>query len=448
MISYNAKAVWTECLNTLKGNLSRQNFDKWFSVIELKAIEGKKAVVGVPSSFVGNCIRERFSNVIVKTLEDVIHQDGLSLDFVVSGDLIVVQPTPMENSSDTEPDQTQKYSKLNPKYIFDTFVVGSSNQFAHAAARAVAESPAKAYNPLFLYSGVGLGKTHLLNAVGHFIAEQSRGNLNVTYVSSEQFTNEVINGIRYDRMVDFRNKYRNIDVLLIDDIQFIAGKERTQEEFFHTFNTLYDARKQIVISSDKYPKEIQNIDDRLRSRYEWGLLADIAPPDLETRVAILRKKADFENIPLPDDVALFLATHIKTNVRELEGALIKIGALSSLTRKEITLEMVKEALWYSIKDQEKTISAEEIQKAVAEHFQVKVPDLRSKRRTKTLVYPRHIAMYLCREIPKISFPEIGRVFGGKDHSTVIHACKMVEKMKENDKGLRSLIDSLTKKLKG
>jgi chromosomal replication initiator protein len=402
--------------------------------------------MGVPSSFVGNWVKERFSDILVKTLERVTHQSDVSLNIVVLENLIEKYGNDniIEGSSLL---LSRKTSGLNPKYTFDTFVVGSSNQFAHAASRAVAESPAKAYNPLFLYSGVGLGKTHLLNAVGHFICNNSKSHMNVTYVSSEHFTNEVINSIRYDKMVDFRNKYRSVDVLLIDDIQFIAGKERTQEEFFHTFNTLYDTNKQIIISSDKYPKEIQNIDDRLRSRYEWGLLADIGPPDFETRVAILRKKADIENIPLPDDVAQYLATHIKTNVRELEGSLIKLGALSSLTKQEINLGMVQETLWYTIQDQKRNVTGEEIQKAVAEHFQLKISDLRSKNRTKTLVVPRHIAMYLCREISKTSFPEIGRLFGGKDHSTVIHACRMIEKLRDTDLATRSLLDSLTKRLK-
>jgi chromosomal replication initiator protein len=390
-------------------------------------------------------VKDRFSDTIQKTIENVIREEDLLVDFVVLQDLIRETG---EESAFPPVQPSKKRLNLNPKYTFESFVVGSSNQFAHAAARAVAESPAKAYNPLFIYSGVGLGKTHLLNAIGNFISTHSGKYFNILYASSEQFTNDVINSIRCDKMVDFRNRYRNIDVLLIDDIQFLAGKERTQEEFFHIFNTLYDSHKQIVITSDKYPKEIQNIDERVRSRYEWGLLADIGPPDLETRIAILRKKADIEHIPLPEDAALFIATHIKTNVRELEGALIKIGAVSSLSKKEITTDMVKDTLWYNIKDQEKTITAEDIQRTVADHFQIKIADLKSKRRTRTMVLPRHIAMYMCREISKLSFPEIGRFFGGKDHSTVIHACRMIEKMKEADMGTRSLIDSLTKSLKG
>ena len=443
MSDFNIEDLWRACLIDLRKTLSAEHFEKWFHAVKLQSINGKRAIIKTPSNFVGTWIREHYSDIIILTLKNVTGEENILLDFSVLDNMVDQESVPVPD----DPATLKKIASLNPKYTFDTFVVGTSNQFAHAAARAVAQSPAKSYNPLFIYSEVGLGKTHLLNAIGHHILRNSRRNMNLVYVSSEHFTNEVINSIRYERMVDFRNKYRNIDILLIDDIQFIAGKERTQEEFFHTFNSLYEARKQIVISSDKYPKEIQNIDERLRSRYECGLLADIGPPDLETRVAILRKKADMENIPLPDDVALFLATHIKTNVRELEGSLIRLGALASLSRKEITLDMVREEFWYQIKDQEKTVTADEIQKMVADHFQVKIADLRSKRRTKTLVLPRHIAMYLCREITKTSFPEIGRLFGGKDHSTVIHACKMVEKMSEADKATRSLLDSFSKKLK-
>jgi len=301
------------------------------------------------------------------------------------------------------------------KYTFDTFVVGGSNQFAHAATRKVAERPGEVYNPLFIYGGVGLGKTHLLNAVGNYIYT-SFPSMKIYYISSEQFTNDVINSIRYDKMTEFRNRYRTVDVLLIDDIQFIAGKERTQEEFFHTFNTLYETNKQIVISSDRSTKEMSEMEERLRSRFEMGLIADIQSPDLETKTAILKRKAEIEGISLDDDVALFVASCIKTNIRELEGSLIRLGAFSSLTGESITTEFAKKVLGNILDERQKIITVDEIQKIVSERFRVKISDLKAKKRTKTVVQPRQIAMYLCRELTELSFPEIGKHFGGKDHS--------------------------------
>ena len=334
--------------------------------------------------------------------------------------------------------------QLNPKYTFKSFVVGAGNQFAHAACMAVAEQPAKAYNPLFLYGGVGLGKTHLLNAIGNYLAERS--DLRIAYLTTEQFTNEVINSIRYDKMIDLRKRYRSVDMLMIDDIQFLAGKERTQEEFFHTFNTLYEARKQIVLSSDRFPKDMPDIEERLRSRFEWGLIADLQPPDVETRIAILRKKSEDERIALPEDVIHFLATTMKNNIRELEGSLVRVGAYSSLTGQTITLEMAKNVLRDLIGDKKKIVSIEDIQEAVGTKYHLKIVDLKSRRRSKTLVHPRQIAMYLCRELTDASFPEIGRQFGGKDHTTIIHACRQITKAKEADSALHSTLEGLKEQI--
>jgi chromosomal replication initiator protein len=333
---------------------------------------------------------------------------------------------------------------MNPKYTFKNFVVGASNQFAHAACLAVAEAPAQAYNPLFLYGGVGLGKTHLLNAIGNHIAETS--DLRIAYVTTEQFTNEVINSIRYDKMMDLRKRFRNIDMLLIDDVQFLAGKERTQEEFFHTFNTLYEAHKQIVLSSDRSPKEIANTEERLQSRFGWGLIADLQPPDVETRIAILRKKSDDEGIALPEEVIQFLAANMKSNIRELEGSLVRLGAYASLTGQPIVLDMARNVLRDLIGEKKKIIAMDDIEEAVATRFHVKISEMKSRRRSKTLVHPRQIAMYLCRELTDASFPEIGRHFGGKDHTTIIHACKQIARAKEADSTLNATLESLKEQI--
>lgn len=334
--------------------------------------------------------------------------------------------------------------QLNSKYTFKNFVVGAGNQFAHAACMAVAEQPAKAYNPLFIYGETGLGKTHLLNAIGNYVAE--RTDLRIAYLTTEQFTNEVINSIRYDKMMDLRKRYRHIDMLMIDDIQFLAGKERTQEEFFHTFNALYEAHKQLVLSSDRFPKDMPDIEERLRSRFEWGLIADLQPPDVETRIAILRKKSEDEGVTLPEDVVQFLATTMKSNIRELEGSLVRLGAYASLTGQTITLEMAKNVLRDLIGSKKKIVSMDDIQETVGARFHVKISDLKSRRRSKTLVHPRQIAMYLCRELTDSSYPEIGRQFGGKDHTTIIHACKQVIKAKDSDSALSATLDSLKEQI--
>jgi len=327
---------------------------------------------------------------------------------------------------------------LNPRYTFDTFIVGSSNQFAHAACRAVAEAPSRSYNPLFIYGGVGLGKTHLMHAVGQYVLQHDR-TLKLTYISSERFMNEMINAVRYDRILDFRERYRSVDVLLVDDIQFLAGKEGTQTEFFHTFNALYDSQKQIVLSSDCPPHEIPALEERLRSRFEWGLTADIQSPDLETRVAILKKKAETEAVPLPDNVAMYIAGKIKSNIRELEGSLIRLIAFASLTGQEISLPLAQDVLKNILDHEEKAVTIEAIQKFVADYYNLKMLDLKSRNNSKSVAMPRQIAMYLCKSLTHASLPEIGRSFGGKHHSTVIHSIRKVEDLRKRDGDFNILI---------
>ena len=334
---------------------------------------------------------------------------------------------------------------INPKYTFDTFVSGTSNQFAHAAAMAVSKNPATTYNPLFIYGGVGLGKTHLINAIGNEIYKNNKST-KICYYSSEKFTNELINSLRHAKMNEFRNKFRSIDILLIDDIQFIAGKKSTQEEFFHTFNSLYESHKQIIVTSDKFPKEIPDLEERLRSRFEWGLIADIQAPDTETKQAILKMKADQNNIKIPEDVNFFLANSITNNVRELEGYLIRIGAYSSLTSTPISVEMAKKILKDILIENKREITIEKIQKNVAEHFNIKISELKSSKRLKNIVLPRQISMYICRNMTNLSYPEIGFNFGGKDHSTIIHAVKKIEKLMKEDIQMRVIIERLMENL--
>ncbi len=328
---------------------------------------------------------------------------------------------------------------LGPRYSFDTFIVGPSNQFAHAACRAVAESPSRSYNPLFIYGGVGLGKTHLMHAIGHYVLTNS--NLKLTYISSERFMNEMINALRYDRVLEFRERYRSVDVLLVDDVQFLAGKEGTQTEFFHTFNALYDAQKQIVISSDCPPHEIPSLEERLRSRFEWGLIADIQPPDIETKVAILKKKAETEGIPLPDNVAIYIAGKIKSNIRELEGSLIRLIAYASLTGREISLPLAQDVLRNVLQNDDKAITIEIIQKFVSEYYQLKLGELKSRNNSKSIAMPRQIAMYLCKNLTTASLPEIGKSFGGKHHSTVIHSIRKIEDLRQKDGDFNTLINN-------
>ena len=395
-----------------------------------------------PNEFIQNILENRYLNLI----ESCVSQLSLKkyqIKFIL--DEREIQDTNEEHKSNTI---KKSYPNLNPKYTFDTFVIGNSNRFAHAACVAVAESPAKAYNPLFLYGGVGLGKTHLMHAIGHHIMCQQE-DPKVEYVSSEKFTNELINSIKNDKNEEFRNKYRTGDVLLIDDIQFIAGKEGTQEEFFHTFNALHEANKQIIISSDRPPKEIPTLEDRLRSRFEMGLITDIQPPDFETRIAILRKKAQLENINVPNEVMTYIAKYIKSNIRELEGALTRVVAYSSLTNKNISLELATEALKDIIsspKSEEITVNI--IKEKVSEAFNIKMDDFNSKKRTRTIAYPRQIAMYICRELTDLSLPKIGSEFGGRDHTTVIHAHDKISKDIEENQQIKEKIDKIISDLKG
>ncbi|HUK55116.1 MAG TPA: chromosomal replication initiator protein DnaA [Nitrospiria bacterium] len=432
--------IWHQASEKMETRVNKQTHDTWFKPLSIESVEGKEVTLVAPNRFFCEWIREHYYEMLLDEIGRITKIDGLRINLIIKNG----EQTPTESPISEKTGRSRRGIQLNAKYTFGGFVVGSCNQFAHAAALAVAESPARAYNPLFLYGGVGLGKTHLLNAIGNFIIEKRPGT-RIAYLSSEQFTNEVINSIRYDKMLEFRNKYRGVDTLLMDDIQFIAGKERTQEEFFHTFNALYEAHKQIVLSSDRFPKEIPTIEERLRSRFEWGLIADLQVPDLETRIAILRKKAETEAIDLPDAVAHLLAENIRGNVRELEGALIRVGAFSSLTGQAITLDLAKKILRDSVQVK-KILTAEEIQRVVAERFHLRQVDMKSKKRTKTIVQPRQITMYLCRELTSNSFPEIGRHFGGKDHTTVIHACRQIEKRMEADASFKQLVESITRQL--
>jgi len=439
---------WQNALAYIQGKVPKQVYDTWFTPIHFERIEDSTAQLGVPNKFFGDWLNQHYGTLLAEAVSTARGGEETAITFVIFHKQATKQP---ENSGSTAATSRQNPGarpkrgiQLNPKYTFKNFVVGAGNQFAHAACMAVAEQPAKAYNPLFIYGETGLGKTHLLNAIGNYVAE--RTDLRIAYLTTEQFTNEVINSIRYDKMMDLRKRYRHIDMLMIDDIQFLAGKERTQEEFFHTFNAIYEAHKQLVLSSDRFPKDMPDIEERLRSRFEWGLIADLQPPDVETRIAILRKKSEDEGVTLPEDVIQFLATTLKSNIRELEGSLVRLGAYASLTGQTITLEMAKSVLRDLIGTKKKIVSMDDIQETVGARFHVKIADLKSRRRSKTLVYPRQIAMYLCRELTDSSYPEIGRQFGGKDHTTIIHACKQVIKAKDSDSALSATLDSLKEQI--
>lgn len=408
----------------------------------------------VPNRFVLDWVKENYSKLIQKILSE-LSAVTYRLQFDVSEQTtedtakktskVELTPTPAPSIEKVVKNNHSADINLNRKYTFEEFVSGSSNQFAYAAAMAVANNPATTYNPLFIYGGVGLGKTHLVNAIGNAILKKSP-QMRICYYTSEKFMNELINSLRYNRMDEFRNKFRSMDVLLIDDIQFIAGKERTQEEFFHTFNALYESHKQIIVTSDKFPKDIPGLEERLRSRFEWGLIADIQAPDVETKLAILKMKAEQNNIKLPEDVALFLANSICNNVRELEGYLIRIGAYASLTAIPVSLEMARDVLKDILIERNRELTVDEILKKVSSHFNIKISDIKSAKRLKAVVLPRQIAMYLSRQLTSSSYPEIGDRFGGKDHSTIIHAIRKIEKLMEEDFQLRSTIENLKKEL--
>src|SRR3954466_2204475 len=454
---------WVRILSALEKKINRHSFDTWLKPARFSHAEGELLVIRVPTAEF-RTIGEKYADLIQEAI------DGLNLGYTdvkyMTQDELA-PPAPVRpdggfapvgagaNGSATpgaRPGSQVRFdwdgaAQLNPRYTFDNFVIGSGNQFAHAAAQAVAERPSKAYNPLFLYGGVGMGKTHLMQAIGHDI-KRRQPEAAICYLSSEKFTNEMINSLRYDKMTSFRDKYRTVDVLLIDDIQFLAQKERTQEEFFHTFNELYESSKQIVIASDRPPKELAEIEDRLRSRFEWGLIADIQPPDLETKIAILQKKAENDRQSVPNDVALFIAQNIRSNVRELEGALIRLLAYCSLTGAEVTVQTAQQVLKNFIEQQTRKITIDSIQKAVSEQFGLRVAEIKQKNNSRSIVFPRQIAMYLAKHLTEASLPEIGRQFGGKHHTTVMHSIDKIEEQRKSDKDLNRVLNKVTETLNG
>jgi chromosomal replication initiator protein len=455
-----AQQLWNKILAVLKDEVNPQIFNSWFGNLIPADLDEAGLLLEAPHSFIKDWVEENYISTLISTAQ-AITGEQLSVRIQVNEALAppsdnaqqtpaptIAAPSPQLAPPAPAPPQVNNHSALNPKYTFDTFVVGSSNQFAHAATLAVAEQPARSYNPLFIYGGVGLGKTHLMHAIGHF-AKERNPNVRLCYLSSEQFMNELINSLRFDRMPQFREKYRNMDILLVDDIQFIAGKERTQEEFFHTFNSLFDSHKQIVVSSDKFPREIPDLEERLRSRFEWGLIADIQAPDLETKIAILEKKADISGITLPQGVALFLAENTGSNIRELEGYLQRVTAFAAFAKtKTISMELVQEALKNLLEQKKRAITVEEIQKNIAAFYSTKVSDMKSKKKNKAFIKPRHTAMFLTRQLTNLSLPEIGRHFGGRDHSTVLHAIQKIDNMAKSNQDFQDTLDRLIKELEG
>jgi len=437
-----ATELWQVAVRRIERQLNKPSFESFVKAMRPLSMRGDTLVFSVPDSFAKEWVETRYAAMIRDALRAAAGRDVAITFTIAEGAPAPTLPASRESAAP----RSISGLTLSPKYTFETFVIGAGNRFAHAAARAVAEQPAKAYNPLFIYGGVGLGKTHLLQAIGHHVLTLESLH-RVTYVSSEKFTNELINSIRDDKTVEFRNRYRNVDVLLIDDIQFLAGKERTQEEFFHTFNTLHESTRQIIITSDRPPKEIPTLEDRLRSRFEWGLIADIQPPDLETRIAILRKKAETDGIHIPDEVADFIAQHIQTNIRELEGALVRVVAYATLTRTLITTTLAEEVLRELLPPtRAKPITIPAIQRAVAEFFDIRIDDMRAKRRTKAVAFPRQVAMYLAREVTDSSLPRIGEEFGGRDHTTVMHACDRVRDALQRDTHLAASVKRLVDRL--
>ncbi len=437
--------IWDAVLGRIETKVNRHSFFSWFHRTSLIRDTGTEMTVHVPTPMAAEWLTKHYGAVIEEALSEV-GRPGVTLAY----DASAPAPEPVvERDTSVAPDVAvvnEHASGLSPRYTFDTFIVGASNQFADAACRAVAEAPSRSYNPLFIYGGVGLGKTHLMHAIGDYVLQHHPG-LKLTYISSERFMNEVINALRYDRILEFRERYRSVDVLLVDDIQFIAGKERTQTEFFHTFNALYDAQKQIVISSDCPPHQIAELEERLRSRFEWGLTADIQAPDLETKIAILKGKADSEGVSLPDDVALYIAGRIKSNIRELEGSLIRLLAYASLTGREVSMALTQEVLRDILRQDERAITIDGIQKFVAEYYQMKMVDLKSRNNSKSVAMPRQVAMYLCKTLTKASLPEIGKSFGGKHHSTVIHSIRKVEDLRQSDSVFNNQITTLLQSLR-
>ncbi|MGI6697822.1 MAG: chromosomal replication initiator protein DnaA [Clostridia bacterium] len=441
-------SIWENTLKLIREELAEVSYNTWFKVIQPVEIADEYIILCAPNEFIKNILETRYITLIFNALQQVTSKEY---------EIKIILPEEKESGAVGRSSQIQgskgdtldsDIGILNPKYTFDTFVIGNSNRFAHAASLAVSEAPAKAYNPLFIYGGVGLGKTHLMHAIGHYIL-RNNPRTRVVYTTSEKFTNDLINSIRDDKNVEFRNRYRTTDVLLVDDIQFIADKERTQEEFFHTFNSLYEASKQIIISSDRPPKEIPTLEDRLRSRFEWGLICDIQPPDFETRIAILKKKAKLENIETPDEVLIFIAKKIESNIRELEGALIRVAAYSSLTNREINMELTQEALKdFFANSKPRMITVDLIKRVISEYYSIKIEDFKSKKRTRAIAFPRQVAMYLTRELTDLSLPKIGEEFGGRDHTTVLHAYDKISTEIKTDETLKLAIDEIQKRLYG
>jgi len=443
-----AGTVWNDVLARIETKVNRYSYYTWFRQTSLAQDDGDTLTIRVGDPMVIDWLTRHYAVILDEALAEV-GRPGTRLRFEPEG----ADTDPADGAAaddetlmdqDIDPDSLARptdFGGLSPRYSFDTFIVGASNQFAHAACRAVAETPSRSYNPLFLYGGVGLGKTHLMHAIGHYVLTRSPG-LKLTYISSERFMNEVVNAIRYDRILEFRERYRGVDVLLVDDIQFIVGKERTQTEFFHTFNALHDAQKQIVLSSDCPPHQITELEERLRSRFEWGLIADIQPPDLETKIAILKRKAEAEGVFLPDDVALYIAGRIKSNIRELEGSLIRLLAYASLTDRDVSMSLAQDVLRDVLRHESRAVTIDMIQKFVADYYQLRTTELKSKNNSKSVALPRQVAMYLCKALTPSSLPEIGKSFGGKHHSTVIHSIRKVEELREKDAAFNSVVHSL------
>jgi len=433
--------AWSQVLQGLEGRLNRQSYEHWLKPLRPIAYYNNTILIEVPNHFSRDWLNERYAPLIKQSFEQLLNRE-------VALKLLLAREVPEATRYIARrPPDTDEITILNPRYTFDAFVVGNSNRFAHAAALAVAETPARTYNPLFIYGGVGLGKTHLMHAIGHHLLRHMPY-FKVSYVTSEKFTNELIEAIREEQPAQFRNRYRTIDILLIDDIQFLGGKERTQEEFFHTFNTLYEAGKQIVISSDRPPKDIPQLEERLRSRFEWGLITDIQPPDLETRVAILQKKAQGQGVNVPEETLFYIADRIQSNIRELEGAFIRIAAYASLNETEITPEVAEEVLQDILPARKpRLITCELIQEVVADYFRLRTEDLRAKKRTRAVAFPRQIAMYLTRELTDLSLPKIGEHFGGRDHTTVIHGCDKIARELESDPTLQEIVSELMNRIR-
>ena len=439
-MSKELEELLTKAKELLKDETTKISYETWIKNLEIDSATNDHIVLVATSTFQRDAVDSKYHDLLQNTFKYITNRECTVSIIVREEGNTEISPS-SNNVMDLDANTGYSNSSLNPKYTFDTFVVGNNNRFAHAAALAVADSPATSYNPLFIYGGVGLGKTHLMHAIGNEIIRRNR-NTNILYVTSEKFTNQLINAIKDNKNDQFRNRYRNIDVLLIDDIQFIAGKERIQEEFFHTFNTLHESGKQIILSSDRPPKDIQLLEDRLKSRFEWGLIADISNPDYETRLAILRKKAQLDNIIIDDEILANIANRIDSNIRELEGTLNKLIAKSSLTNSPITMEMAERAINDSVSQKDKVISSDFIQDTVAKYFNITVKDLRSSKRSNDIAFPRQIAMYLCRNVAQMSLPQIGKDFGKRDHTTVMHACNKIEKEIKENSNTKLIVESV------